>query len=310
MSKLLNNVASGFAGIIHDVSRLRADQRGNVAIMAGLLMVPFVGSLGVAFEVSDWYMATRAMQNAADAAAIAAATNAGSNYNIEGKAVASQYGYVDGTNNVTVTASNTATCPTRTPALTPPCYSVTITSVVPLYLSQVVGYTGSGANVQNLSSTAIANNPPNPQAICLLALSQTGTALRTNGAPNSNFSGCTVMSDSASTCNGSNLNATWGLAHTTNSGCGNNQRNNIPIVSDPYKAMASNIPANTCGSYPQESKKGSLPASNQLSGSKSWSGTVQMCGDVQLTGNVTINTGTAGAVLVIENGQLDPEHVE
>jgi hypothetical protein len=36
---------------------------------------------------------------------IAAATNGTSNYAAEAKAVAAQYGYVDGTNNATVTAS-------------------------------------------------------------------------------------------------------------------------------------------------------------------------------------------------------------
>jgi len=30
-----------------------------------------------------------------------------------------------------------------------------------------------------------------------------------------------------------------------------------------------------------------------------------MCGDVQMTGNVTLTTAAAGAVLIVENGQLD-----
>jgi hypothetical protein len=72
--------------------------------------------------------------------------------------------------------------------------------------------------------------------------------------------------------------------------------------------MASNIPSDTCGNNPpQESKKGSLPSSNQWSGSKSLSGTTIVCGDLQLTGNVVINTpdNKTGAVLVVEDGQLD-----
>jgi hypothetical protein len=56
------------------------------------------------------------------------------------------------------------------------------------------------------------------------------------------------MSNSAATCNGSNLNANWGLAHGNNNGCGNKQQSNSPIVPDPYKAMAKNIPTNNC--YP------------------------------------------------------------
>ena len=115
------------------------------------------------------------------------------------------------------------------------------------------------------------------------------------------------MSNTGATCHGHNLNATTGLAHGTNSGCGVTQYSNIPAVSDPYSGLASNIPANPCSSYPQEPAKKSgtpLPASNQLSGTYGWSGNIIMCGDVQLTGNVTINA-PSNAVLVIENGQLD-----
>jgi len=152
------------------------------------------------------------------------------------------------------------------------------------------------------------------QPICLLTISQSGQGTRTNGAPNSNFSGCSIMSDSASTCDGSNLQANYGLAAGSNDGCGIKQKSDIPVVADPYAALAINIPSNTCGLgttvYPQEPAKKNdppLPSKNLWSGSKSLSGSMQMCGDVQLTGNVVISTpdSLTGAVLVIENGQLD-----
>src|SRR4030081_2250362 len=91
--------------------RLRADEGGAVSVMMGFLLIPLVGALGIGFEVSNWYMTARGMQNAADAAAIAAATNAGSNYNVEAKAVAAQYGFVDGTNTVSIEVLNNVTCP-------------------------------------------------------------------------------------------------------------------------------------------------------------------------------------------------------
>ena len=115
------------------------------------------------------------------------------------------------------------------------------------------------------------------------------------------------MSNYGSTCNGHNLGAPIGAAHNTNNGCGVTQYSNVPAAVDPYAALASNIPVNPCGSYPQEptGKKGTaLPTSNQWSGLKSLSGNVITCGDLQLTGNVTVDA-PAGAVLVIENGQLD-----
>jgi hypothetical protein len=192
---------------------------------------------------------------------------------------------------------------------------VTISNVVPLYLSQVIGYAGdttvNSARAKILSSAAIATPTTVQQPICVLALDTTGQALRSNGGPSTNFTGCSAMSNSSAQCNGSNLNAVYGLAHGTSNGCGNKQESGVPIVADPFSALATNIPTNTCGSganaYPQEPTHPhdpALPAGNQLSGTQSWSGNVQMCGDVQLTGDVTINAPT-GATLVVENGQLD-----
>jgi hypothetical protein len=80
------------------------------------------------------------------------------------------------------------------------------------------------------------------------------------------------------------------------------------VVADPYSGFASNIPTNTCGSYPQEPAKKKdppLPASNQWSGAKTLAATTIVCGDLQLTGNTTLTTASPGSVLVIENGQLD-----
>src|ERR1700722_3580754 len=86
---------SCLAAVARQALRLGADRRGNVAMIMGLSMVPIVGALGLGFEVSNWYLQKHAMQNAADAATIAAATNASSNYATEAKAVAAQYGFVD-----------------------------------------------------------------------------------------------------------------------------------------------------------------------------------------------------------------------
>ncbi len=308
MSMLGNRFSVLWDAFVRQALRLRVDRRGNVAIIMGFAMVPIVGALGIGFEVSNWYLRKHAMQNAADAATIAAATNGSSNYNIEAAAVAAQYGFVNGSNNVTVTASNTAACPSGGNN----CYSVTISSYVPLYLSPIVGYSGNatvnGKAQQLLSATSVAIQGPTPTQFCLLALASSGAqGITTNGAPKANMTGCNVMSNTTSNCNGHNLGATIGAAHGSNNGCGITQYSNISTVADPYSALASNIPANTCSSYPQEPTKKSgtpLPSTNLLSGTVNWSGNVQLCGDVQLTGNVTVNA-PSNAVVVIENGQLD-----
>jgi Flp pilus assembly protein TadG len=289
--------------------RFRTDRSGNIAVMMGFLFPIFAGTLGLGFEVSNWYRLKHAMKNAADAATIAAATNGGSNYDVEAKAVAAQYGFVNGVNNVSVVAANNATCPSGGNT----CYGVTITGIMPLFLSQVVGFKGdavvNGASGKSLSATSVAKQASASTQYCLLALGTSGaTGITTNGAPKSNMAGCSLMSNNSATCHGHNLGADVGDAHGTNSGCGVKEHSNVPAVTDPYSYLASNIPTNTCSSYPQEpaSKKDpALPASNQWTGTKSLSGNMIVCGDLQLSGNVTVTAPSSGAVLVIENGQLD-----
>src|SRR5436190_11751458 len=304
----------------NQIRRLLADERGAISVIMGVLMVPLVGALAIGFEVSNWYMTTRDMQNAADAAAMAAATNAKSNYDIEAKAVAARYGFVDGAKTVTVVASNTAACPGGTNT----CYSVTIAGFVPLLLSQVMGVQGdsivNGTRKKRLSSVAVAR-PSKPEELCMVALAGSGApqGIRTNGAPVANMNGCNVMSNTAAQCNGSDLGAGFGLAHGTSSGCGVTPVSNVPAVADPYISRASNIPPldpSNCpagtSSYPQESKHGnsySVAATNQLSGTLSLSnGKNFRCGDQMLIADTVINTplgSTDPAVLIIENGQLD-----
>jgi hypothetical protein len=295
--------------------RLRKDQRGTVSIIMGLLIVPLVGALGIAFEVSNWYMTERGMQNAADSAALAAATNGGANYDVEAKAVAAQYGFVDGANNITVAASNTATCPGGGNT----CYGVTISGKVPLLVSQVVGYLGdttlNGGAAKQLNSVAIAKPTVQPQDLCMLALAGSGApqAIRTNGSPVANMNGCNIMSNTAAKCDGSNLGANFGFAVGTSNGCGARPVSNQTAALDPYanKYTVPPLSGSGCaGNYPQETRHGnaySVATSNQLSGTLSLSGGNNFkCGDQMLTADTVINTPPGSpAVLVIENGQLD-----
>jgi Flp pilus assembly protein TadG len=311
-------------GIFRRLLDLHRDRRGNVTVMMGFLLPPLIGTLGLGYEVANWYLITRSMQNAADSAALAAATNGTSSYDAEARAVAAQYGFTDGISNVTVTASNAAACPGGGAN----CYSVTITRTVPLFLAQVIGFTGnatltnnvnqqnpqSSIPAQQLTSTAVASQSSIQIPLCLLALGTSGQQdIVTNGNPSANMTGCSVMANTSATCHGHNLGAPYGLAHNTDSGCGVIQVSGVPMVADQYAALASNIPSNalnSCGgNFPQEDKHGNgatqwstaWPPTGAISlGNNTW----VVCGDQQLTGNVTVNT-PAGAVLIIENGQLD-----
>src|SRR5690349_11186963 len=93
------------------LGRLRRDRRGNIAIMFGLMSPVLIGGMGLAMESAYWYVDQRGMQNAADAAALAAASDATSNYQSSVNAVAAQYGFANNVGGATVTSTNTANCP-------------------------------------------------------------------------------------------------------------------------------------------------------------------------------------------------------
>ena len=99
-----------------------SDESGAVAFIFALTATVIIAGLGLGIDVGVWHRTDRALQNAADAAAIAAARNGTSSYQSEANAVAAQYGLVDGSGGVTITALNNQTCPNAQTN----CYSVTI----------------------------------------------------------------------------------------------------------------------------------------------------------------------------------------
>jgi Flp pilus assembly protein TadG len=331
-------------------ARYVRDRRGTISPILAMGLVPFIGALAIAIEGSNWWLTQRAAQNAADSAAIAGAIN-GTNTGVtsclsatgdpcyEAKAVTAQYGFADGSNNVTVTPATNITCPS--PLAATNCVRVIITKKLPIYLLNVVGFSGDttigGRYYQTISARATAYptggaNPP----FCLVALGQNGVVndLTVNGGPNSNLNGCDVGSNGAATCNGHPIGGTvasYAASGDTNdcAANGNDQSLKAPMT-DPYLSQASNLPTNPCGasasSYPQIPTSGNskwAATANQLGPGFTGGGTQNIfCGDVQLSNTTTsldkhgnpvtttqCDAGTvtlaAGTVLVIENGVLD-----
>ena len=283
------------------------DRRGNVAVITAILLPVLLGGFGVGFETANWYQIQRDMQNAADSAAIAAASNASSNYDAEAKAVTASYGFTNGSGGVTVTDTNAAACPAGGNT----CYKVTISQPVQLYLIQLLGFHGNttlnNKYAELISTSATATVTTTTRNYCLFALAGSGAAgITGNGVPFANLQGCDVMSNTSATCNGHNLNAGHGDAHTTSIGCGYAQDSNVPVLADPYAALATNIPPvpNTCKSPATEDKHGN-GAPNTISGAYTWGATQFFCGDVQLTGDTTITSASPGTVIEIADGRLD-----
>jgi hypothetical protein len=252
------------------------------------------------------------MQNAADSAASAAATNGTENFGDEARAVTARYGFTDGKDGVVVTALEDQTCPDGTTE----CYKVTVKKPVALALAQLVGYPGNArigkthAQLLRASAMAIQDEAPRPYCIVALANSGASPALHTNGAPKADLIGCNVMSNTDATCNGHDLNADVGDAFGTNDGCGVKRNSHVSKLKDPYANRASNIPQVPCqngfAKLPAKKKDyGDIRAVNQLAGTYNWGKAPDGCGDMVLMDDVTVNTDENGAVLTIRNGDLN-----
>lgn len=288
--------------------RFRRDRMGNVAVTAALVAPVLLGSVGMGAEVATWYGDKRAMQNAADSAAVAAASNATSGqFADEARAVAASYGFEDGEGGVAVRAWNNVACPGGGPSN---CYRVTVSRARPLLLAQVIGYKGDtkvdGSPAKLVQATAVAKQVSGPREYCVVALAGSGDpeAIRTNGAPDADLSGCSVMSNSSARCTGHDLKAEVGDAVGQNNGCGKTQNSSVKKLEDPYAALAANIPTVPCSDFPALPKHrrddDNFPKENELASETQFDKPI--CGDAQLILPITV---TNDRTLIIRGGKLD-----
>ncbi len=173
-------------------------------------------------------------------------------------------------------------------------------------LARLVGF---GGDSQRVSASAVAIRALAPRDYCVVALASSGepTALRTNGLPKTDLTGCSVISNTDATCNGHDLKATYGDAVGTNNGCGRRRSSNVEPIEDQYEHLASNIPSNPCRSndyswIPDKKNDPDLAGGNQLLGFETRT-EISICGDTQLQGPVVLNGGDTQ--IVIYGGSLD-----
>lgn len=301
--------------------RFLRSRRGNIAALTALLIIPLAALMGMATEGGSWFLIQRAAQNAADSAAIAAATNGGNggtDFVTEAKMVTSKYGFTDG-GDTTITVPNPVTTYSSVSSCaSSPCYRVTVSRNVPLHLLQVVGYSGNatvnGGAAQSVTATALATTKIVSVPACLLALGS-GNAINGSGLNHSTIT-CNIMSNGdAGYCNGTNgLTSGWSDfasdsgPQSSQHSCSEDpkrQRKASSAISDPYqKVLSDNPPTNPCSNYYPSTNSKWPSTTNNISGTPGWDGTEKVfCGDVKLSGNVTLSGKST--VLVIENGQLD-----
>jgi len=271
-----------------------ADERGNIGPILALMVVPIVGSFAIGGESASWYLYHRAQQNAADSAVVAAAIQGGTTYKTVANAVAAKYGYTSG-GDVTVTPTTVA-CPAGATVIAgATCYQVTIAKNVPVYLTRIVGYSGdttlaSGARGKAITAHAIAGLTTGTTTFCMIGLSG---GITLNGGPNTNLTGCDLLSDQNLACNGISsdfgVGAGYAVGTNKNSNCGTTAVSGYPSFTDPIlSTVTSNLSSLSC----------SYSASSVFSGAGLATGNNCYTGQIKLTSDVTVST--PNTVLVIQ----------
>ena len=296
--------------VIAALSGWLADRRGAVSPVMTLMIVPIVAALGLALEASGLYFNNQSAQNAADAAAMGAATNncapgggCGATYVDEAQAVAEKFGFVNGVNNTTLTAVNNQACPA--PSIATNCYRVTINRDVSIGMLRVLGFAGNqgGGTRERVTASGLANPPGPPRNFCIQALAHglgaNAAALTINGASWFDLqSVCDISSNASMKCNG---NGNWGIVTAysvgpaSNQACGAVNTGGQTALPDNFAGLstAANIPAPAGCSGATSLNGGTLNASG---------GSVCYTGNLTINGTVSVNTAAPGSKIILYNG--------
>lgn len=290
--------------------------RAAISPLTALMLIPISGAIAYSVEVGSWQYIQRSMQNAADSAALAAATNNASNYDVEGKAAAQKFGFFTSGNTTVkidppLPAAGGVGCPGT--GFTQ-CYAATVTTKLPLTFSRIVGFNGDTTigtgRAQTITAYAIASATGGGTSYsygCFYVTANTSDAFRGNGIPDANLTGCSVLSKGGIYCTGTNgTNADYALSSAA---AGTYSGGPVPCASTPtqYGVTLPPIPYGTGSTYDSNATTalanatGSNCASSVPTGNYSGTSLV-LCGNAKLTGNLTI---TSPNTVIVITGSLD-----
>ena len=177
------------------------DESGQVLVMTFFCMGVLLGCLGLAVDVGVLFHARRNMQTAADAAAMAGATemfyNGAANVDAKAKAAAKANG-VDST--ITGNTVNVSTSPTLTGGVAcPSCVQVSLSTPNPTVfiaaMSKLV-FASNNNNVVNVSAMAVAGSPGASQTCVYIMDPSAPSSLWIHGAASINAPNCGVYVNS------------------------------------------------------------------------------------------------------------------
>jgi|SRR5215204_34024 len=285
-----------FQELYNRVRAFGAEERGNVAVIFALAMLPVVTGVGAAIDYSRANATKEFVQSALDSALLAGAK--------------------DGSSSWTSLAANvlSSNLAAKTVSVSSPSFSKddvnlfytgSVTASVPTSILGIIGINSLDVTASGRTTAAEADNS------CILTLDRgqpkSHVSLALNGAPVVNLSGCSIRSNTSVDCNGHDGSLTKSYASGAAAGC-TRPSSGAPLVPDIFADLAKNI-TTLCGSDRPGTTwvPGVLPIGAAIKTvAKTGYTEYNICGNLLVSG-IGYLTGAAPAtdtVIIIENGSL------
>jgi hypothetical protein len=277
--------------------KFRAAEGGNIAVIFALTLIPVMTGVGAAVDYSRANATKEAVQSALDGALLAGAKDGSSTW----KTVAANV-FSSNLAAKSISVSNPAFSKDDANSF----YTGSVTASVPTSILSVIGIHSMGVTAGGRATAAEGDNS------CILTLDKgqpkSHVALKLNGAPVVNLSGCSIRSNTSVDCNGHDGSLTKSYASGAVASCSKPQPNS-PIVPDTFADLAKNI-TSLCGADTTGATwiPGAIPngAGTKPPVVKTGYTEYHICGNLTVSGSGFL-TGSAPAtdsVIVIENGSL------
>jgi len=192
-------IIARLAASINRLRRFRDDHGGGVAAAFAIALTVMIGFGGAATEIGSWLLTRRAMQGAADAAAVSAlvaTAKGGPDITTQARGVAAQNGWTHGVNGITVTVNQPPSVGNF--AGNAQAVEVIIAQAQPLFFSGML----PGVTAPTIRARGVAT-PPSVNSKCLYALG-TGNSVQANGNGNMTLNGCDIAGNGNIAFSGTN----------------------------------------------------------------------------------------------------------
>jgi Flp pilus assembly protein TadG len=177
---------STFQALKSSLSRLQKDRHGNFGIISAILIPVLIGTAGVAIDFSNMVLQQRQLQEASDAAALAAATALAKGTVTDDTAaealakdfvVGQMVNYL-GSNNATSLRNSTTASVTTTTTATSKSYKVKVNATYAMSLTPLMNVFGKKTvNIASSSSTSSGTSEVKSALSMTLALDESGSML-------------------------------------------------------------------------------------------------------------------------------------